>query len=689
MRKFLLMAFALTGAMMIGATTYTKVTSALQDWSGQYLIAYDQSATEALVFNGKDEASDYVTATASGGVITSDDLSGYLVTIAAMEGGYSVQVSDGKYIGGSSSKNTIAFGANPKLNTISMSGTKISIMSETKTLQFNSNKDDMRFRYYASSQKQISLYKADTYIPPIVVTYDTISVSEARQRISESKLDACYIKCVVATAPTDPASYGNTTCWLTDIDSSTDSIYGYQIAGLNGASVSKIEDIPFHLGDTVMLYANKLENFNGKYEINGGYFVEMLGKTQIEDVSELYKYGVGAVAGGTTETGKFIYDVVLSKENAEDFDKALHMTIHSSKEKGIAGSYTLYKDNSYVTEDGVETPLTGSIRINYISDAGNYTQYSVSVTYLADGNSYSLSGEYILPGWNSEGEAFKLVDDMPFIPNDGDTITCAEAASFATTLNPDEESPLIVWVRGFATGFQKLNGRTQQSIYMNDDPKAKSGIFTAYLCYTQNLDSIVKGDEVLVKGSIVNSVKGNGAQISKGQIYRIGGSNTKRVRNIVPQEAPDGAISVARAMEIGNALSAAKGESVSTSEEYTVVGYIAKVSYQTKNDTASWYMADEADAGFGDLQAYKCYIPDLICKGDKVFLTGHISKYVKDSSVTIEISKGAGQFIEESTSIERIMAAPAKFEGRKMIVNGRLMILKNRTLYNALGAIIR
>ena len=167
---------------------YEKVTSAPADWSGKYLIVYEDG-TNAYVFNGLDAVNGYVSAVISDGKIASTtDLENVSVNIESMEGGYSVKTSNG-YIYGNASKNQLNFDkSTPKLNTISYSDNSVKITSG-RVLSFNSASDQMRFRYYTDgSQKAIQLYKlagsesggeggGET---PVEKTLESISVSDAK-----------------------------------------------------------------------------------------------------------------------------------------------------------------------------------------------------------------------------------------------------------------------------------------------------------------------------------------------------------------------------------------------------------------------------------------------------------------------------------------------------------------------------
>lgn len=161
-----------------GGTVYTKVDSEPADWSGDYLLVYENSST-AYVWTGVDATSCYATATISDDSISKPEAAS-TISIASVSGGYSIQVNggtnDGKYISGASGSNTFNFGSSASANTISYDS-GVEIVSNTSHLRFNSASDQMRFRYFKSasysSQKVVSLYKEGQTIDP---SLDTLTI---------------------------------------------------------------------------------------------------------------------------------------------------------------------------------------------------------------------------------------------------------------------------------------------------------------------------------------------------------------------------------------------------------------------------------------------------------------------------------------------------------------------------------
>ena len=140
--------------------TFTKITSAPSDWSGEYVIVYESGST-AYCWTGVDATSCYATATISSGSITGP-ASACTVTIATMTGGYSVKVNggtnNGKYIKNASS-NGIVFQTDAAATTFTYENNSVTMTCGGKNFRYNSNNDQKRFRYFGSAQQVIQLYK--------------------------------------------------------------------------------------------------------------------------------------------------------------------------------------------------------------------------------------------------------------------------------------------------------------------------------------------------------------------------------------------------------------------------------------------------------------------------------------------------------------------------------------------------
>lgn len=142
---------------------YEKVTSSLQDYSGKYLIVYEESTSNGYLFNGVDSANGYVQTSINQNVIESNtDTDAQVVTIAKQGSGYSIKHAKG-YISGKSGSNALTVSSSASACSINYEKEGIKIVSNTSVLRFNSDANQLRFRFYKSStytgQKPIQLYK--------------------------------------------------------------------------------------------------------------------------------------------------------------------------------------------------------------------------------------------------------------------------------------------------------------------------------------------------------------------------------------------------------------------------------------------------------------------------------------------------------------------------------------------------
>ena len=164
----------------IPSESYTKVTENLTDWSGEYIIAYEDESN-AYLFNCIDSSNGYESASIKNNTIDiSSEMSNCKITISKMknEDGYSIKTEKG-YITGKSGDNALEFSSSEGLNTIEYSEENgILITSNTSVLRFNNASNQMRFRYYKAesynNQKAINLYKLSSSSDN--TSFDNISI---------------------------------------------------------------------------------------------------------------------------------------------------------------------------------------------------------------------------------------------------------------------------------------------------------------------------------------------------------------------------------------------------------------------------------------------------------------------------------------------------------------------------------
>ena len=145
---------------------YVKVTSAPTDWSGKYLIVYEDGK---VIFDGSrttmDDVSNTQSVTISDNAIMADN--SYSFTIAKDDSNYTVQSASGYYIGQTSNANgLVSSKTTTYTNTISLNDDgSVNFVSGGAYLRFNATSGQTRFRYFKSgtytNQKAICLYKLE------------------------------------------------------------------------------------------------------------------------------------------------------------------------------------------------------------------------------------------------------------------------------------------------------------------------------------------------------------------------------------------------------------------------------------------------------------------------------------------------------------------------------------------------
>ena len=143
--------------------SYKKATSELSDWSGTYLIVYENGSK---AFDGAlstlDATENTISVTISENTIASTTATDSATfNIAKTSNGYTIQSASGYYIGRTASSNGMNTNTTQQYtNTIGISnGSAVITGSGGPTLQFNSTSGQNRFRYFTSTQQSIQLYK--------------------------------------------------------------------------------------------------------------------------------------------------------------------------------------------------------------------------------------------------------------------------------------------------------------------------------------------------------------------------------------------------------------------------------------------------------------------------------------------------------------------------------------------------
>ena len=147
------------GAEKPAVPSYKKVTEAPADWSGTYILVYENK-NQAYISNGQGTANQYNTATITDGVIEDTKNVFVKLLISSFNSGYSVKLvggtNDGKYFTCESTGSLPVANTETEL-TVSLDGTGVVISNGSNKIRYNSSAK--MFRCYTSGQQPVQLYK--------------------------------------------------------------------------------------------------------------------------------------------------------------------------------------------------------------------------------------------------------------------------------------------------------------------------------------------------------------------------------------------------------------------------------------------------------------------------------------------------------------------------------------------------
>ena len=111
-------------------------------------------------------------------------------------------------------------------------------------------------------------------------------------------------------------------------------------------------------------------------------------------------------------------------------------------------------------------------------------------------------------------------------------------------------------------------------------------------------------------------------------------------------------VNCAQAIELTNALA----DGATSTETYTITGYITEVVGDVSRNQQTFWMADTKNGG-KVFEAYWANLPEGVSEfktGMKVKITGNLMKYVKDGKVTPEIKNANVEILENGEGIDVI-----------------------------------
>ena len=233
-----------------------------------------------------------------------------------------------------------------------------------------------------------------------------------------------------------------------------------------------------------------------------------------------------------------------------------------------------------------------------------------------------------------------IVEDEGGSSEDGTVITCAEAVQLTQALADGATSTETYTVTGYITEVVGNVSKNQQTFWMADT-KDGGRVFEAYWAnLPEGLTEFAVGTKVKIIGKLIKFVKDSNVtcEIKNATVVIIedgGGSGSTEGTEVTCAQAVD--------------LTQALADGATSTETYTVTGYITEVVGNGSKNQQSFWMADTKDGG-RVFEAFWANLPagvSAFVVGSKVKITGNLIKYVKDSNVTCEIKNATVVILEQ------------------------------------------
>ena len=221
--------------------------------------------------------------------------------------------------------------------------------------------------------------------------------------------------------------------------------------------------------------------------------------------------------------------------------------------------------------------------------------------------------------------------------NEGTPVTCAEAVELAKALADGATSSETYTITGYITEVVGDVSRNQQTFWMADT-KGGGRVFEAYWAnLPEGVTAFKAGTKVKITGKLMKFVNNSGNVIPEMKNATV---------TILEDEGGGGggtvegtSVTCAEAAELANALA----DGATSSETYTITGYITEVVGDVSRNQQTFWMADTKGGG-RVFEAYWANLPEGVTAftvGTKVKITGQLMKFVNNSGNVIPEMKNA------------------------------------------------
>ena len=481
---------------------------------------------------------------------------------------------------------------------------------------------------------KIQFISPDGGTPIIPVEYDTLTVAEARL-IADTLADKAtskekyYVEGYAVHVADYSADYKNQDFFMVDDAAAPDSLF----QAYRATPTKDGKPYPVLAGDKVRVFGN-LKKFGTQLEIVNGAvsFIEEVDgdrtlpdptPVKVDTITVARALAIGdSIGQGKTSSGQYVIEgyVTALTNNSGTPNADGGWAQYGNQCMWVADTFNeeaITKETAFFIYQGVATEqVTKGAKIRVTCAIKNYN--GMIETAASKGAITILS----------KGE-----DPEP--PAAPDTITVARALAIGDSIGQGKTTSEMYVVDGYvidAEAFHQTN--KNQTWTMADEADAASATFKAYRCVPMNgTDTlkVLKGDKVRICGAIQNY---NGtieiSYVKAEFLSMVEGDHSYADK---PQEKVD-TISVARALEIGEALAAGK----SSDSIYVIAGFVSKIitAYDTASKNESFWMIDTiggraASNAEGAFEVYRGKMDTIAEQDAMVYVTAKIYKYQPSS----------------------------------------------------------
>ena len=439
-----------------------------------------------------------------------------------------------------------------------------------------------------------------------------------------------YIKGKVINVKTDEATikqYGNHTFEMVDEGNNSTVFTAFQVYGPGKKKFTSVSDIK--VGDEVVV-CGKVVNFRGNTP-------ETVGK------GAAYVVSINSSSEGGDEQAK-----AVTCAEAVELTKALEDGATSSETYSITGYITEVigtVSRNQQTFWMADTKDGGQVFEAYWANLPEgVTEFKVGMKVKITGQLMKyVKGDAITPEIkNADVEILEDGGSEPVVTPEGIPVTCAQAVELTNALADGATSTETYTVTGYITEVVGSVSRDQQTFWMADT-KDGGRVFEAYWAnLPEGVSEFKVGTKVAITGQLMKYVKNDVVtpEIKNATVVILEDGGNEPVVN------PEGTdVTCAQAVELTNALA----DGGTSTETYSVTGYITEVLGSVSRNQQSFWMADTKDGG-RVFEAYWANLPEGVSEfkaGSKVKITGQLMKYVNNSGVVTPEIKNADVVILE------------------------------------------